>query len=129
MLRFVLICCGGAFGTGARYLLGGWIARAMGPSFPFGTLSVNLIGSFLIGCIMVFSLRTGSVSDTTRMVLTTGVLGGFTTYSTFNYETLEYFKAGAWTWGALNMAATGLCCLVAGVLGSWLGLVLARGAS
>jgi CrcB protein len=128
MLRFVLICCGGAAGTGARYLLGGWIARATGASFPFGTLGVNAIGSFAIGLLMVFSLRTGSISDTTRVVLTTGVLGGFTTYSTFNYETLELVKQGAWAWGALNVAATVLCCLAAGALGSWLGLVLARGA-
>jgi CrcB protein len=126
MLRFVLICCGGAAGTGARYLLGGWIAKATGSSFPFGTLVVNVLGSFAIGVIMVVALRTGSLSDTTRVVLTTGVLGGFTTYSTFNYETLEYVKQGAWAWGASNIVATFLGCLVAGAIGSWLGLALAR---
>lgn len=128
MLRFVLVCCGGALGTGARYLLGGWIARTMGTTFPLGTLSVNLIGSFAIGVIMVVGLRTNSLSDMTRVVLTTGVLGGFTTYSSFNYETVEYVRQGAVAWGVLNVLATFAGCLLTGILGVWLGAVIARGA-
>jgi len=126
MVRFLLICCGGAAGTGARYLLGGWIARTAGGSFPWSTLVINVSGSFAIGVIMAAALRTGAMSETTRIVLTTGVLGGFTTYSTFNYETLELVKQGAWAWGVLNAAMTFAGCLAAGALGSWLGLSLTR---
>ncbi len=121
MLRFVLICCGGAFGTGARYLLGGWIARTSQSTFPFGTLSVNLLGSFAIGLVMAIAMRGGSMSETTRLVLVTGVLGGFTTYSAFNQETLELLRQGAPGLGLLNVGATLAGCLVAGTLGTYVG--------
>ncbi|HET9209989.1 MAG TPA: CrcB family protein, partial [Thermoanaerobaculia bacterium] len=88
MARFLWICLGGAAGTGARYLLSGWLLRAAGPGFPWGTLAVNVIGSFLLGLILQVSLTTTLISPTLRLALTTGVMGGFTTYSTFNYETL-----------------------------------------
>src|SRR4029077_352228 len=87
MSRFLWICLGGAAGTGARYLLSGWLLRAAGPGFPWGALAVHVIGSFLLGLIMQVSLTTGLVPPTLRLALATGVIGGFTTYSTFNYET------------------------------------------
>src|SRR5689334_10798591 len=104
MARFLLVCTGGAVGTGARYLLGGWAQRALGTTFPWGTLIVNALGSFLSVVI----------SPDLRVVLTTGVMGGFTTYSTFNYETIRLFQDGALALGALNVAATVLVCLAAG---------------
>ena len=84
MARLLWICLGGAVGTGARYLLSGWLLRWLGPAFPYGTLAVNVLGSFLMGVLMHLALSTGSFSPTLRLTLTTGVLGGFTTYSTFN---------------------------------------------
>ena len=119
MLRFSLICLGGALGTGARYLTALWASGAFGPSFPAGTLIVNIVGSLLLGFLMgIAPLFSANV----RLMLTTGVMGGFTTYSTFNYETTNYFREGAWLMGATNMAATLVGCLVAGVAG----LALAR---
>jgi CrcB protein len=117
MARFLWICLGGAAGTGARYLMSGWVLQRLGGSFPYGTLSVNVLGSFLLGVIMQVALTTGLFSPTVRLALTTGALGGFTTYSTFNYETLQYLQGGAWLYGFLNVLATVLGCLIAGALG------------
>jgi CrcB protein len=122
MTRLFLICLGGAVGTGARYLLSGWLLRSLGPSFPYGTLSVNVIGSFLLAVIMHVGLATSALSPTLRLVLGTGVMGGFTTYSTFNYETLQYLQEGAAGLAALNVLTTLVICLAAGSLG----LVFAR---
>ncbi len=117
MTRFVLICLGGAAGTGARYLVGVGAGRWLGTVFPWGTLIVNLVGSFLIAVIMELGIRFGAIPAELRVVLTTGVMGGFTTYSSFNYELLGYFQRGAWGLGALYLAATVAGCLVAGLAG------------
>jgi CrcB protein len=117
MSRFLWICAGGAFGTGARYLLSGWALAALGPSFPYGTLAVNLIGSFGVGLLMQVGIATPILSPTARLTLTTGVMGGFTTYSTFNYETIRYAQDGSWALALGNVAATLAGCLAAGVLG------------
>jgi fluoride exporter len=125
MARFLWICLGGAAGTGARYLLSGWLLRAAGPGFPWGTLAVNVIGSFLLGLIMQVSLTTGLISPALRLALTTGVMGGFTTYSTFNYETLQYLQQNEWLAAFTNVAVTLLVCLAAGALGVLGGKLLA----
>lgn len=117
MSRFLWICLGGAAGTGARYLLSGWVLVAIGTRLPWGTLAVNLLGSFLLGGLMELSLATNLVSPALRLALTTGFLGGFTTYSTFNYETLAYFRDGAWLYGFFNIGLTLGGCLVAGMAG------------
>lgn len=124
MARFLWVCLGGAAGTGARYLLSGWLLRAAGPGFPWGTLAANVVGSFLLGAIMQVALATQLLSPTLRVALTTGLLGGFTTYSTFNYETLQYFQQNDWLLGSLNLGATVLSCLLAGVLGILTGRLL-----
>jgi fluoride exporter len=115
--RFALICAGGAAGTATRYLVSLAAAALLGTSFAWGTLAVNVAGSFLISAIMHVGLATDLISTTTRLTLTTGFMGGLTTYSTFNYETLRYFEEGAWGLGAANMAATVGGCLAAGLLG------------
>jgi CrcB protein len=125
MSRFLLICFGGAVGTGARYLLSGWVLRSMGAGLPLGTLAVNAIGSFLLAVIMHVGLTTGVLSPDARLVLGTGVMGGFTTYSTFNYETMQYMQEGAFTLAALNVAVTVVACLAAGGLGIAVGRWLA----
>jgi CrcB protein len=125
MSRFLWICLGGAAGTGARYLMSGWLLRALGPGFPWGTLAVNVLGSFLLGLIMQVALTTTLISPTLRLGLTTGVMGGFTTYSTFNYETLQYLQQNEWLAAGANLAATVLVCLVAGALGVLTGRLLA----
>jgi CrcB protein len=118
----LFVCLGGAVGTGARYLLGGWAQRALGAGFPYGSTIINLIGSFLIVVIMHLGLERGAISADLRVVLTTGVMGGFTTYSSFNYESIRFLQEGAVGLAALNVAVTVVGCLLSGGLG----LVCAR---
>jgi CrcB protein len=121
--RLLLICLGGAVGTGARYQLATWVARTYGAGFPRGTVLINITGSFLIAVVMELSLRTGAISEDVRLFLTTGMMGGYTTYSSFNYETLRLAEGGTLALATLNIALTVVGCLVSGVLG----LLTARG--
>ena len=117
MPRIVWICIGGAVGTGARYLLSGWALKSFGASFPAGTLAVNLLGCFLIAVTMEIGLETTLLPPTARVALTTGLLGGFTTYSAFGYETLVLHRARAGWGGAMNVVVTTFGCLLATFLG------------
>jgi CrcB protein len=117
MTRLLLVCAGGALGSGVRYLVGGWVAAATGASFPFGTLLINATGSFLISIVMYLGLNVGVLGPDLRLFLAVGILGGFTTYSSFNYETLALLERRAWTLGVLYFAATLVGCLAAGGLG------------
>ena len=104
-------------GTGARYLLSGWALKALGPSFPFGTLFVNVLGSFLVAVLMYLGTETTTLPVNARIVLTTGVLGGFTTYSAFSFETMRHIQDGAWVVATVNVLVTVLGCLGACMLG------------
>jgi CrcB protein len=121
--RLLIVSAGGALGTAARYLLTGWIASRTSV-FPLGTLAVNVLGSFLIGVIMEVALNTNSISPAMRLGLTTGVLGGFTTYSTFNYETLQMMRSGSTLLASANLAVTLAACIIAGIGGLAAGRVL-----
>jgi CrcB protein len=123
-VRLLLICLGGAVGTGARYLIGGLAARWLGSEFPYGTLFINVLGSFLIGFIQQVGLTTLAIPETTRLVLTIGVMGGFTTYSSFSYETISLIENGSWLGAAANVVLTTGLCLVVCVLGLGLGRVV-----
>jgi CrcB protein len=122
--RFVLICLGGAVGTGARYLLGGLAARWLGPDFPYGTLLINVLGSFAIGLIQQIGLTTVVIPETLRLVLAVGIMGGFTTYSAFSYETLRLVETGSWGAAAVYVALTTGLCLACCALGLALGRAL-----
>lgn len=117
MERLAWVCLGSALGGGARYLISLAALQLLGPSFPAGTLAVNLIGSFGIGFVMYVGLETTLISPAARLFLTSGVMGGLTTYSTFNYETLQLATEGDWHLAAGNIVATVLACLAAGTLG------------
>jgi CrcB protein len=121
MERFVWICLAGAAGTGARYLVAVWAAQRLGSAFPFGTLIVNLIGCFVIAALMHAALTLGW-SPTVRSAVTIGFIGGFTTYSSFNYETMRLFEEGAPATAAVNLAVT----VLGGFAAGWLGLIGAR---
>ena len=106
---------GGAVGSIARYHVGRLVA-ARAPAFPWGTLIVNVVGSFLMGVLLALALR-GRVSEPVRLALGAGVLGGFTTYSSFNGETLALAQDGAYGKAGLYVAATLVGALVAGLIG------------
>ncbi len=117
MKEFVLVCLAGAAGTGARFALSTSIGALLGTQFPYGTIAVNVIGSFLIAAIAYASAATELIPPTLRLVLTTGFLGGFTTYSAFNQETLVSLQQNLWGRAALNVGLTLVVCLVAGFAG------------
>jgi CrcB protein len=115
MQPLLLVCAGGAIGSGARYLVSTWAARALGTDFPRGTLLVNLVGSFVLA--LLFALPARWVSPEARLFMGAGVLGGFTTYSSFNYETLALLESGSGGLAVANLAATVTACLAAGLAG------------
>jgi fluoride exporter len=116
VIRLLLVCVGGALGSGARYLVSTWAARALGADFPRGTLIVNVAGSFLLALLMGLAGTREGISPEARLFLGAGVLGGFTTYSSFNYETLALLERGP-AHALANVALTLLGCLGAGLMG------------
>ena len=122
--RLLWVTLGSAIGGALRYLVSQLAIALLGPSFPYGTLAVNLLGSFLIGLITQIGLSPTVVSPTLRLFLTSGVMGGFTTYSTFNYETLMLLREGPWEIGLSNVVVMVAGCLAAGVAGLVLGRAL-----
>ena len=122
-MKTVLLIAGfGALGCVARYYLSGWVYRLLGGSFPSGTFAVNLVGAFVIGFIMEFSMRSTSIPANLRSGLTIGFLGGLTTFSTFSYETFRLLEEGEFFIASTNVLASVLTCL----LFTWLGIIAAR---
>ncbi len=121
MSRLFWICVGGAIGSGARYLVALWAAQRLGSTFPYGTLIVNLVGCFIIAVLMQAALALGW-SATLRSALTIGFVGGLTTYSSFNYDTMRLIEEGAAGTALLNVIVT----LAGGGAAGWLGLVASR---
>jgi len=117
-----MIACCGAVGCLARYWLSGWIYQLSGRGFPWGTLAVNVAGAFCIGLIMEFSIRSTLVSPTLRTGIAIGFLGGFTTFSTFSYETFRLLEDGDFLKAAANVLVSVLICLAL----TWSGIMTAR---
>jgi CrcB protein len=121
MALLLKVCLAGAIGTGIRYLVGLAAIRLFGATFPWGTLAVNVVGCFFMSIVAYAAARLVISSDT-RLVLGAGFMGGLTTYSAFNWETLAFLRDGAWSTGLINVAVTLAACLAAGMVG----LALAR---
>jgi CrcB protein len=119
MLRLVGVCVAGAVGAGTRYLVSLAALRFCGPSFPVGTVVVNLVGCFLMGGVVQYAaLR--SIDPTWHLTITVGFLGGLTTYSSFNEELLRFNEQGFPARAALYFGLTVIGALAAGVAGGWL---------
>ena len=119
MVRFVCICLGGAAGTGARYLISVGMLAWLGPAFPYGTLTVNVVGSFLLGLFATFGKTSTVLTQTQLLTITTGFMGGFTTYSTFSNDTYGFVASEAWGMAALNVVITVFVCLAATAAGAF----------
>ena len=122
MRELAAVAAGGAIGASLRWSLGGWIVGRTGPGFPWHTMLINVSGAFLIGVLMALSVEKGVVSGDWRLFLGTGILGGFTTFSTLSYESIALMQDGLWVAGLTNMFASGL----AGLVAAWLGMVAGR---
>lgn len=118
----MLIGIFGGAGCISRYLISSGLNAWLGKAFPYGTLAVNVIGSFIIGIIFEVALGGSVISPTLRLALTTGFLGGLTTFSTFSFETVELLLNGKYLIGALNT----LISLVVCFLSTYLGISLVR---
>jgi CrcB protein len=117
MSRIFWIGLAGALGTLVRYGVGIWAGKTLGSAFPYGTLIVNVAGCFLIAFVARLALLTTAISPTLRLTLTTGFMGGLTTYSSFNQETTMLLRERAWGLGLANLVLTLVVCFVAGMLG------------
>lgn len=124
MTEVLLVAAGGAIGAAGRYLVGGWLVERLGPDFPWHTMAVNVSGAFLLGLLMALALDRGAGGPSWRLFLGTGVLGGYTTFSTLSYETVALLEQGLWARGIGNMAGSAAAGIVAVVLGLALGRVL-----
>ncbi|MDD8017613.1 MAG: fluoride efflux transporter CrcB [Bacteroidota bacterium] len=122
MEKFLFIGLGGFLGSIARYWLATAVYKSLGESFPYGTLSVNIIGCFMIGFLMtVFEERFLALPEL-RLFLVVGILGGFTTFSSFSYETIALLRAGNFLYGSLNVLLSVVVCLVF----TWIGIIVGK---
>ena len=118
------IAVGSAIGGVSRYILGGVVQRVLDTTFPSGTLLINITGSFLLGAIIRFAVDTPAISPEMRAFLTIGICGGYTTFSTFSYETVAMLEDGEWTRAALYVVAS----VGISLLATFLGFAAARAA-
>ena len=101
-MNLLLMVLGGGIGAGGRYLLGGWLHGQLGSGFPWGTFAVNALGSLMIGSVFGLAQR-GSLQPAATLFLAVGVLGGFTTFSAFSYETMRLLANGSIGASSLNV--------------------------
>lgn len=116
------IAVGGAFGSVLRYWLSTWVHSFAGRGFPYGTLAVNVLGCLAMGFLFVLLVERLSDNPVLRAGLLIGVLGGFTTFSSFSIETFNLIEQGAWIKAVANAAASMVVCIG----GTWIGVILAR---
>ena len=121
-MSYVAVAVGGAIGAVARYAVSGLAHARFGVGFPYGTLLVNTLGCFLLGLIIETVDTRYIVHPGVRLFLTVGVMGGFTTFSTYSHETLSLMRDGMFTLGTLNAIGS----LVLGLLGAYAGMVAGR---
>ena len=124
MLGVLFVALGGAIGSAARYLVSGWFAVQFGPAFPYGTFVINVTGSFIIGLFLAFAQERVSLSPYWRLFFAVGVVGGYTTFSTFEYESIRLLQDGEMLLGAgylVGSVVIGAIGTVAGIaVGSWI---------
>ena len=123
MTRFLWVCLAGALGTGARYGVNLLTTRALGVTWPWATFFVNVAGCFLMSIVAYAGIK-AAISDDLRLTLATGFMGGLTTYSAFNWETIVLFQHRNLAMAMANVGVTLAACMAAGLLGLWLARTL-----
>lgn len=122
MSGYLAVMTGGAVGASLRYLVSGLVYQRLGTSFPYGTLAVNVVGCFLIGLVMSVTEDRFIINQNFRLFLTVGMFGGFTTFSTYSYESLVLLRDGQGVYAIMNLAGS----VVAGLAAVYLGSVAGR---
>jgi CrcB protein len=124
VLGVLFVALGGAIGSAARYLVGGWFAARFGAAFPYGTFVVNVTGSFIVGLFLAYAQERVSLSPYWRLFFAVGFVGGYTTFSTYEYESVRLLQDGEMLLAAIYLigsVVTGGVAAIAGIaLGSWI---------
>ncbi len=124
MDKVLWISIGAVLGANLRYWVGDWAAQRFGSGFPYGTLLINLSGSFMLGLIVSMSMENFIIDPRLRLLLTIGFLGSYTTFSTYAYESIALISQGQWGLGLFNLLGSSLLGALFAILGIWLGKIL-----
>ncbi len=122
MTKYLVVAFGGALGSMLRFWAGGYVSGRLGTRFPYGTLLINITASFLIGLIMTLLSERTQWSPNWRYLIPVGFIGGYSTFSTFEYETFRVFQDGEFLIAGMNVVFS----VVAGFLSVWLGVITGR---
>jgi len=124
LLDYVWISLGAILGAGLRYFVSRVFARALSASFPYGTLAINVTGSFLLGVFLTWTTERVFADPRWRLFMAVGFCGSYTTFSSYAYETIMYFEQGHWSLFATNILTNNVLCLAAVIAGAALARVL-----
>ena len=124
MTDFLAISLGAIAGANLRYWMSRGAVRLLGPIFPYGTLTINVLGSFVVGFFMVWTTERVLVDPRWRLLVVVGFCGGYTTFSSYAYETMAFFERGQWSLLAVNFLSNNLLACLAAVAGMALARVL-----
>jgi CrcB protein len=119
-----MISLGAIFGANFRWLISRWAARILGPVFPYGTLFINVGGSFIVGFFMIWSSERVLLDPRWRLLVVVGFCGALTTFSSFAYESMAFFEQGQWMLLLVNFVCNNLLCLTAALAGMAVARVL-----
>ena len=122
MNDILVISIGAILGANARWVISRYAARVLSPTFPYGTLFINVTGSFIVGFFMIWTTERVLIDPRWRLLIVVGFCGAFTTFSSFAFETMAYFEQGQWLLMFTNFASNNLLCLG----GALAGMALAR---
>jgi CrcB protein len=122
--NFLAISSAAIVGANLRYLLSRIAATLLGPVFPYGTLFINIVGSFIVGFFIIWTTERVLIDPRWRLLVVIGFCGSFTTFSSFAFETMAYFEQGQWGLMVVNILSNNLLCLGAALAGMSLGRVL-----
>jgi fluoride exporter len=113
----LVISIGAILGANARWIISRYAARVLGPTFPYGTLFINVTGSFIVGFFMIWASERVLIDPRWRLLIVVGFCGAFTTFSSYAFETMSYFEQGQWLLMFTNFASNNLLCLAAALAG------------
>ncbi|HEY6763409.1 MAG TPA: fluoride efflux transporter CrcB [Candidatus Sulfotelmatobacter sp.] len=124
MKDFFAISVAAILGANLRYILSRFAAREFGPIFPYGTLFINILGSFIVGLFIVWTTERVLLDPRWRLLVVIGFCGSFTTFSSYAFETMSFFEHGQWALMAANILTNNLLCMASALAGMALARVL-----